>query len=169
MNRGLAPKPRVISWFHAVTETSLYSMQLVRVKSGEDVYSPRLSNSWFSNYPTATHMFDCMTCQVIVSLIFPKYFRAKISEIWRQMGSQIAAEKYLILVWATCICSSFTSAIQWSKIKLEDYIKCVLYNWGVEMWAGLNCYETESNTKCYKCTKRDRRVVFLNSRIFFSF
>jgi len=41
-------------------------------------------------------MFDCMTCQVVVSLVFPKYVRAKISEIWRQVGSQIAAEKYLI-------------------------------------------------------------------------
>jgi len=23
----------------------------------------------------------------------------------------------------------------------------------MEMWAGLNSYETESSTKCYKCTK----------------
>lgn len=57
-----------------------------------------ISNSWFTNYPTVTHMFDCMTCQVVVSLVCPKYVRAKISEIWRQVGSQIAAEKYLIFI-----------------------------------------------------------------------
>jgi predicted ribonuclease YlaK len=46
------------------------------------------------------------------------------------------------------IYSSYVSALQWSKSKLEDDIKCVLYKWGVEMWDGLHCYKTESSTNC---------------------